>query len=253
MAAALSPDAPSTSDWVERPVFPEDDPPTWTDAGEILGYERAASDKLIELDETRRGLPEDRYVTYQWHLSFYGEYALKPLAHKLHQCLDGSGLDLVPDDRWHVPLLRVAGGDLTQAQLDKIEIRARDWAVDLHQFRLGLGPPVLRPGGVALSVTPWDELRDLKEGLWKGARNVLGYQPWLRERIGYRPHVPIAYARGPIAAEPLRKRLAPLADHKPIVLRVRRITLARLTRHQGQAHWFTVCDMALGRRTAFYT
>lgn len=205
------------------------------------------------MKETRRGAPADHYVTYQWHLSFYGEYALRPLAAKLHEALDGSGLDLVADDRWHVPLLRIGGGDLTAAELDKIEVRARDWAIDLHQFRLGIGPPVLRPGGVSLSVTPWDELRDLRHGLWKGARSVLGYQPWLRERIPFRPHVPVAYATGPVAAEKLRDRLAPLAEHKPVALRVRRVTLARLTRHAGEAHWFSVCDMALGRRTAFYT
>ncbi len=152
-----------------------------------------------------------------------------------------------------MPLLRIAGEELTSAQLEKVEIRARDWAIDLHQFRVALGPPVLRPNGVSLSVTPWDEIRDLRYGLWQGARNVLGYQPWLRERIPFRPHVPIAYATGPMPADVVRERLAPLADHKPVLLRVRRVTLARLTRHRGQAHWHSVCDMALGRRTAFYT
>jgi hypothetical protein len=175
------------------------------------------------------------------------------LAQKVHAALDGSGLDLVPDDRWHVPLLRLGGGDLTQAQLDKVEIRAKDWAIDRHQFRLALGPPVLGPGGVWLSVTPWDELLEVRKGLWWGARQVLGYQPWLRERIPYRPHVPIAYATGPTPAAPIRERLAPLADHKPVLIRVRRITLSRLTRHAGRARWFTVADMALGTRTAFYT
>ncbi|MGQ0846960.1 MAG: 2'-5' RNA ligase family protein [Sporichthyaceae bacterium] len=246
-------DGDATPAWEERPIHPEDEPPSWTEPTSIREYEQAAADKLVELDETRRGNPGDHYVTYQWHVSFYGEYALRPLAHLLYDALDGAGLDVVPVERWQVPLLRVGGGDLTPAQLEKVEIRARDWAIDHHQVRLALGPPVLRPGGVSLSVTPWDEIRELKIGLWQGARSVLNYQPWLRERIPFRPHVPVAYATGPTPAADIRERLAHLADHKPVPLRVRRVTLARLTRHRGQPHWHTVADTALGSRTAFYT
>lgn len=248
MAEALS-----TPEWDERPSFPSGEPPGPTDADAIRDYERAASDKIVELDDTRRGAPEEHYTTHQWHISFYGEYALRPLAHRLYEALDGSGLDVVPAERWQVPLLRVGGSELTPSQLEKIEIRARDWAIDQHQFRLSLGPPVLRPNGVALSVTPWDEIFELKKGVWQGARSVLNYQPWLRERIPFRPHVPVAYATGPMPAAQIRERLAPLADHKPVMVRVRRVTLARLTRHQGKPHWHTVADTALGSRTAFYT
>jgi hypothetical protein len=79
-------------------------------------------------------------------------------------------------------------------------------------------------------VSPWDELLELRNGLRRATREVLGLRPWLRELIPFRPHVPIAYATAELDAEPLRERLAGLVEHRPVALRIRRLSLLRISR-----------------------
>jgi hypothetical protein len=239
--------------WAERPAFPPDDPPPNADAETLVAYERAAADGLDTLTDTRRGRPEGEYVTYHWVLAFYGEYALHPLLADCHAALADSGLELVPRDRVCLPLLRIgAVDDLAPAELPEIEHRARQWAGEQMQFRVNVGPPQLGPGGVRLSVTPWSDLARTRRELRVTTRQVVGLRgPWLRELVPYRPHVPIAYATGPTPAADLRARLAGMPIHRPITLRVRRLTLLRLTRGPAGPAWYTVADMALGSRAGF--
>jgi hypothetical protein len=239
--------------WAEHPPFPPDDPPSTADVETLLAYERAASDALDTLTDTRRGRPDGDYVTYHWALTFYGEYALHPLLADCHEALTDSGLDLVPRDRVCLPLLRIgAAEDLGPDELAQVEHRARQWAGEQAQFRVDVGPPQLGPGGVRLSVTPWTDLIRTRKGLRVTTRQVVGLRgPWLRELVAFRPHVPIAYATAPTPAADLRARLAAMPTHRPITLRVRRLTLLRLTRGPAGAAWFTVADMALGSRAGF--
>ena len=248
--------APTLTDamvWTERPPFPPGEPPPSTDAAAVLAYERAASDALDQLTDTRRGRSDGEYVTYHWVLTFYGEYALHPLLADCHAALADSGLEVVPRDRVCLPLLRIgAAEDLDADELHRVEWHARQWAGEQAQFRIQLGPPQLGPGGVRLSVTPWADLARTRKALRGTTRDVLGLRgPWLRERIPYRPHVPIAYATGPTPAAALRERLAGMPAHHPIVLRVRRLTLLRITRGPAGTAWYTVADMALGSRAGF--
>jgi hypothetical protein len=239
--------------WAERPPFPADEPPSTTDPEGVMAYERAASDALETLTDTRRGRVAGDYVTYQWVLSFYGEYALHPLLADCADALADSGLELVPRDRVHLPLLRVgAAEDLTDGELLQVERRAREWAGEQVQFRVSLGPPQLGPGGVRLSATPWTDLIRTRKALRTTTRDVIGLRgPWLRELIPFRPHVPVAYATGPTPAAGIRERLAAMPAHRPILLRVRRLTLVRLTRGPAGPSWYNVADMALGSRAGF--
>lgn len=239
--------------WTEQPPFPPDEPPSTADAAAVVAYERAAADALDTLHDTRRGRPDGDYVTYHWALSFYGEYALHPLLADCHTALADSGLELVPRDRVWLPLLRIgAAEDLTDHELARIEWHARQWAGEQAQYRLQLGPPQLGPGGVRLSVTPWTDLLRTRKALRGTTREVVGLRgPWLRERVPYRPHVPLAYASAPTPAAPLRERLAGMPAHRPIPLRVRRLTLLRITRGAAGTAWYTVADMALGSRSGF--
>jgi hypothetical protein len=45
--------------------------------------------------------------------------------------------------------------------------------------------------------------------------------------------------------------LGDLVEHRPIALRIRRLTLLRICRSPAGPSWFTVTDMALGKRTVF--
>lgn len=238
--------------WAERPPFPPDDPPS-TDAAAVVAYERAASESVETLEDTRRGRADGDYVTYHWALTFYGEYALHPLLADCRAALADSGLELIPRDRVWLPLLRIgAAEDLTAEELAGVEWQARQWAGEQVQFRISLGPPQLGPGGVRLSVTPWTDLMRTRRALRGSTREVLGLRgPWLRELIPYRPHVPLAYATAPTPAAPIRARLAGMPAHRPITLRVRRLTLLRLTRGAAGTAWYTVADMALGSRAGF--
>jgi hypothetical protein len=248
--------APTLTDaatWADRPPFPPDEPPSTTDAEAVLAYERAASDALDILTDTRRGRPGGDYVTYHWALSFYGEYALHPLLADCRAALADSGLEVVPRDRVCLPLLRIgAAEDVDPDELRRIEWQARQWAGDQLQFRIQVGPPQLGPGGVRLSVTPWADLLRTRKALRGTTREVVGLRgPWLRELIPYRPHVPIAYATAPTPAADIRARLAGLPPHRPVMLRVRRLTLLRLTRNAGGTAWYTIADTALGSRAGF--
>jgi len=248
--------APTLTDaevWAERPPFPPDEPPSTTDVETVLAYERAAAERLNTLDDTRRGRVEGDYVTYHWALTFYGEYALHPLLADCRAALADSGLELIPRDRVWLPLLRIgAAEDLTAEELSRVEWHTRQWAGEQAQFRISLGPPQLGPGGVRLSVTPWADLIRTRRALRGTTREVVGLRgPWLRELIPYRPHVPLAYATAPTPAAPIRARLAGMPPHRPIPLRVRRLTLLRLTRGARGTAWYTVADMALGSRAGF--
>jgi hypothetical protein len=239
--------------WAERPPFPPDEPPATDDAEAVLAYERAASESLDTLHDTRRTRAEGDYVTYHWALSFYGEYALHPLLEDCRVALADSGLELIPRDRVWLPLLRIgAAEDLTAAELSGVAWHTRQWAAEQAQFRVQLGPPQLGPGGVRLSVTPWTDLLRTRRAVRATTREVVGLRgPWLRELIPYRPHVPLAYATCPTPAAPLRARLAGMPAHRPVALRVRRLTLLRLTRGAGGTGWYTLADMALGSRAGF--
>jgi 2'-5' RNA ligase len=92
---------------------------------------------------------------------------------------------------------------------------------------------------------------EVRHGLRRVTREVLGLRPWLRERTPFRPHVPIAYAREQLAAEPVRARLADLSRIRPVALRIRRLSLLRITRTRSNTSWYTVADMALGPRSVF--
>jgi 2'-5' RNA ligase len=238
--------------WVERRPYPVDDPPDLADGTGLRDYELAASQGLTDLRDTRRGAPDRAYVTYHWVLSFYGEYALAGLLESSRQALTGLDLDFVPADRLHLPLLRIgAAADLAEGEIERIEWIARNWCAEQHQFRLRIGPPCLGPGGVRWCVSPWTDLDELRQGLRRATREILGLRPWLRERIPFRPHVPIAYVRGPLPAAPVQARLAALRECRPIALRIRRLSLIRITRDAGVASWYTVADMALGPRSGF--
>jgi len=219
----------------------------------VLAYEQAAADALGTLTDTRRARPEVDSVTYHWALSFYGEYALDSLLADCHAALADSGLELVPRDRMYLPLLRIgAAEDLAEGELARVEWKCRDWAAEEEQFKVHLGPPQLGPGGVRLSISPWTDLIATRHSLRRTTREVLGLRgPWLRERVAYRPHVPIAYATGPTPAAEIRERLAGMPAHRPVTLRVRRVTLLRLTRGPAGTRWFTAADMALGSRAGF--
>jgi 2'-5' RNA ligase len=242
---------PPPATWIEREAFPVDDPVDPADPAALLDYQAAAAQALVRLRDTRRG-GVGHYVTHHWVLSFYGEYALAPLLGACAAALTGCGLVPVPPDRVHLPLLRIgAADDLTAAQLERIEWAVREWAGEQHQFRLRVGPPTLGPGGVRLCAGPWEELLELRHGLRRATREVLGLRPWLRELIPFRPHVPIAYATAELGAAPLRARLAEVAAHRPVALRIRRLSLLRISRSAGDTSWFTTADVTLGRRTTF--
>jgi hypothetical protein len=238
--------------WTQADTFPAGEPPKADDEAAVLAYQLAGSQELAVLRDTRHGRPDADYVTYHWVLSCYGEYALAGLLSQCRAALSGSGLESVPADRVQLPLLRVGAlEDLSAAELLRIEWGARKMCTDLHQFRLHIGPPCLGPGGVRLSVTPWDELVELRNGLRQVTKDVTGLRPWLRELIPFRPRIPIAYATTTLPAAAIRDRLAAVPEHRPILFRVRRLSLLRISRGPGGTAWYTVADMALGKRTGF--
>jgi len=217
-----------------------------------LAWELAASDGLTTVRDLRRRVPGRAYATYHFMLSFYGEYALRRLVSECHSALALPGLVRVPTDRVYLPLLRIgAAEDLTPAELTRVEWNARNLCVEEDQFRVAIGPPCVAPGGVRLCVTPWSDLAELRHGLRRCARDVLGLRPWLRELIPFRPRVPIAYAERTMDASEVRARLARLRPLHPVLLRIRRVSLVRLTIGDDDASWFTTADMALGPRTGF--
>ncbi|MBV9823786.1 MAG: 2'-5' RNA ligase family protein, partial [Actinobacteria bacterium] len=219
----------ATDVWTEREAFPPQPPADPHDADALPAYEAAAARTLDVVRDTRRFLPGATYVTYHWALSFYGEYALAPMLNECAAALSDSGLIRVSNDRVHVPLLRLGSdADVSEHERNRIEWKTRDWATEQHQFRLNVGPPALGPGGVRLGVAPWTELIDLRNDLRRLAREVLGLRPWLRELIPFRPHAPIAYAPAELPAAPLRERLEQATEHKPVSLRIRRLTMIRV-------------------------
>lgn len=242
--------------WAERPPYPAEEPPPGAGPEEIRDYEAKAFAELDQLVDTRRDRPDGSYVTYHWMLGFYGEYALHRVLDICRRELADPDLQPVPADRVYLPLLRIgAEEDLRDGELDQIEWLVRSWAGEQAQFRINLGPPAGGPGSVRLSVAPWEPVLEMRHALRRCTRQVLGLRPWLRELTPYRPHVPLAYCTAPpsapLPADRIRGRLAALADLHPVRLRIRRISLVRITRSAGSARWYTVADTALGSRSGF--
>jgi hypothetical protein len=243
--------------WVEESPFPGSAPAPPADAAAVRANDQAAFDAVTRLTDTRRassiGADAD-YVAYHWLLNFHGEHALGELVRRIQGELAaaaGDALEPVAVDRLNLPLVRVGG----PAEADGDRLRAIEWAgrqfcVTGQALRLAIGPATGAPGGVRLSAAPWDPLVELRHGLRRATREVVGLRPWLRELTPYRPHLTVAYCRPgtDLPADGLRPVLEQLRRLPPVRLRVRRVSLVRVTARADGTDWHTVSSVPLGPR-----
>lgn len=244
--------------WVEETAFPATGPEPPTDAAAIRANDQVAFDAVDRLTDTRRvhGVARDAgYVAYHWVLTFHGEHALGELVRRIHGDLAaaeiGAAFEPVPFDRLNLPLVRLGGqAEADGDRLGAIEWAARNFCLTGQALRLAIGPAVGAPGGIRLSVAPWDALTELHHGLRLATREVVGLRPWLRELTPYRPHVTLAYCRPEtdLPAAALRPLLEQWRRLPPVRLRVRRVTLVRVAARAGGIDWHTVSSLPLGVR-----
>lgn len=249
--------APAAAPWREHPPFPAVEPPSHTDAAAIAAYEWAAFGGLAGLGDTRRvSEPEVAFSAYHWAVTLHGEYALAGLVGRVQAELAASAaapaLTLVDRERVCVPLLRVAdAGDLDAAVLADLEWAGRQACAERTPLRLVLGPATAAPGSVRLTVAPWDGLLAIHHGLRAATRRVLGPRPWLRELTPYRPHVSVAHVRADLPAATLAPVLERLRVLAPVRLRVRRVSLVRVTRLGPATEWHDAASVPIGPVRSF--
>ncbi len=140
-----------------------------------------------------------------------GELALR-VQRELAASEVGPAFEPVPVDRLNLPLVRVGGpAEAAGDALAAIEWAARQFCLTREALRLAVGPVFGAPGGVRLSVTPWDAVSDLRHGLRLATRESTALRPWLRELTPYRPHLTVAYATADVDAA----RVRPVLDRAP--------------------------------------
>jgi len=174
--------------------------------------------------------------SFHWFLTFDSP-ALRDLAATCQdQLRTADYLDPVPADGLHLTLRRLAFTD----EIDTTTVTAITQMVSercrhLPAFPLRVGPLAGSRGAIRFTVTPWEQLIELR-GILDQAAAACGLPDAPRR---FRPHIGIAYCNRDVPTTPIIRQIAALRDLPPIEIQVEDLHLVQLYRHGRTYRWGT--------------
>ncbi|MFJ9842290.1 2'-5' RNA ligase family protein [Kitasatospora sp. NPDC101155] len=192
----------------------------------------------------RPGWAEGRRF-YTWHLTFDGASDLHHLAADYrHALADVPGLDLVPDRWLHLTMQGLGFVD----EVDRNDARAIADAAGRHlakipAFDLALGPAIVTPEALLLTVAPADPVHAVRSAIRAAIADAWPQVPEAAE--GFRPHVSVAYSNSTGPAQPATDALASVSSC-PATARVTSAELIVLGRDERMYEWQSFAQVPLG-------
>jgi len=187
---------------------------------------------------------------YTWHLTFDSATDVHRLAHDYLSNLDLPALDHVPDRWLHLTMQAVGFTDeVPTTEVDRIVEAVRQRCATLEPFEIALGPAVVDPEVVRLTVTPAHLLANLRRNIRQGVADVWGAENVPEPADGFQPHVSLAYSSGTGPAEPVLRAVA-IRTPRTAMHTVTEAQLIVLNRDHRQYQWTTHAVVLLGQPEA---
>ncbi|MFG3053484.1 2'-5' RNA ligase family protein [Kitasatospora sp. NPDC048239] len=192
----------------------------------------------------RPGWAEGRRF-YTWHLVFDGADDVHRLAADYRLALAGvPGLDLVPDRWLHLTMQGLGFVDeVGEADARAIADAAVHHLSKIPTFDLALGPAIVTPEALLLTVDPADPVRAVRAAIRAAIADVWPEAPEPAE--GFRPHVSVAYSNSAGHSRPAADALAGVASY-PATARVTSAELIVLGRDRRMYEWESFARVPLG-------
>lgn len=182
---------------------------------------------------------------YTWHLTFDASPAVHQLAADYRTALaDLPGLDLVPDTWLHLTMQGLGFvGEVSEIDARAIADTARAHLAKIPAFEVTLGPAIVTPEALLLTVSPPDGVHAIPTAIRRSIADVWSEVPEAAD--GFRPHVSVAYSNAVGPAEPARSALASVGSG-PAVARITSAELIVLHRDGQMYEWETFASATLG-------
>lgn len=180
---------------------------------------------------------------YYWYLTF-DSASLQQLAAKCQTALRLPYLDPVPLNELHLTLPRVGWADeISPEEANAVAQAAIPIASQLQPFGLTVGPVAGSAGAVRFSVSPWEPVFTLHNGLRDAIRTVRGE---VCSEGEFRPHVGVSYCNSAVSPTALIDALEKLRSLPPVEVTVTKADLVLLWRRGRTYTWSTVRSLTLG-------
>lgn len=184
-------------------------------------------------------------TAYYWYLSFRDQDDVRALAAQCQAAVDAPHFDLVPDTDLHMTVQRVAFADEMDADaLRRTEENTREALRGFGMLRLQIGPLAGSGGALSFSASPRNRLNELRSQLLTTAHSV-GFAPDTTDADPFRPHVGIGYCNRTVNAAPIIEQVRVLRSLPPVDVRISKLTLVELTRHERAYSWDVVSEVPL--------
>ncbi|GAA2786882.1 2'-5' RNA ligase family protein [Kitasatospora aburaviensis] len=182
---------------------------------------------------------------YTWHLTFDGATDLHGLtADYRHALTDVPGLDLVPDRWLHLTMQGLGSTDeVSEADARAIADAAAHHLAKISAFDLALGPAIVTPEALLLTVEPADPVHAVRSAVRAAIADVWPEVP--ENADGFRPHVSVAYSNAAGPGRPAAEALASVASY-PATARITSADLIVLGRDRQMYEWETFEHVPLG-------
>ncbi|MFJ2810301.1 2'-5' RNA ligase family protein [Kitasatospora sp. NPDC087271] len=182
---------------------------------------------------------------YTWHLVFDGADDLHGLAADYrHALADVPGLDLVPDRWLHLTMQGLGSTDeVSAADARAIVDAATSRLAKIPAFDLALGPAIVAPEALLLTVDPAEPVRAVRSAIRAAIADVWPEVP--EQADGFRPHVSVAYSNADGPAQPAADALAGVTTY-PATARIASAELIVLGRDRRMYEWEAAARVPLG-------
>lgn len=184
-------------------------------------------------------------AAYYWYVSFRDQSAVQALAEQCQAVFDAPYFDLVARTDLHMTVKRVAFTDeIDDSGLLRVEDAARRALRSFGELRFTVGPLAGSRGALSFSTAPQDRLLDLRSQLL-AAHHSAGSVMDVSPVDTFRPHVGIGYCNQTVDASPIIKQVQRLRTLPPVNVRISKLTLVELTRHERSYTWDIVATVPL--------
>ena len=173
-----------------------------------------------------------------WYLTFRKDEIVDAVGDRVLETVRRTDwLDAVPPEWAHVTVADVGFTDVLRPSDDeRVAAAVADAVAGEDRLRLTLGPVLTFSSAVVLSVGPLNRLRTVKRAVRRATSAVLGPRHTDVHRHVFWPHLSLGYVNEPVEAS---VAAGLLEDLPPVSadIRVDALTLAAVTRRNGQYQW----------------
>lgn len=175
---------------------------------------------------------------YAWHITFDDQPQVHRLATAYQDRLAGvPGLDLIPMRWLHLTIQGLGFTDeVPAAEADAVVHAARERLAGVLPVTVTVGPAIVDPEAVQLTITPIGALTPVRGALRAAIADTIGLDRLLEDEW-WSPHVSVAYSNATGPMEPIATALTPQLE--PVTITISKVRLIVLGRDEHLYQWQT--------------